>query len=187
MDQIKLSCLSFVATALLVGCAGSEPAPAEPTQPVLYEWHPEGLSGKTGVTIDLNRQIVTVTIGGQPAGWAYVATGKEGHGTPSGHYKITEKVVDKRSTLYGIIVDAEGNVVNGDADTRKHRPPAGGRFVHAPMPYWMRLTNYGIGMHAGHIPQPGEPASHGCIRLPENFAPLLFAVAPLGTPVRIIH
>ena len=184
MDKAKLSYLSLVAIALLAGCAGRESAP-EVVQPVLYEWHPEGLSGKTRVVIDLKRQIASVTIGGQPAGWAYVATGKEGHHTPAGSYTITEKVVDKRSTLYGIIVDAEGNTVNGDADTRKHKPPSGGQFLHAPMPYWMRLTNYGIGMHAGHIPKPGEPASHGCIRLPEQFAPLLFEVAPVGTPVRI--
>lgn len=187
MDKARLQYLSFAAIALLVGCAGREPVPETPPQPTLYEWHPEGLIGKPRVVIDLKQQIATVTIGGQPAGWAYVATGKEGHKTPAGNYSITEKIVDKHSTLYGIIVDAEGNTVNGDADTRKHKPPPGGKFILAPMPYWMRLTNYGIGMHAGHIPQPGEPASHGCIRLPADFAPLLFNVVSEGTPVRIIR
>lgn len=187
MDKLKFQFLTLMALALMVGCAGREHVPEEPPRPTLYEWHPEGLTGKPRVTIDLKRQIASVTIGGQPAGWCYVATGKEGHGTPAGSYKITEKVVDKRSTLYGIIVDGEGNTVNGDADTRKHKPPPGGQFVLAPMPYWMRLTNYGIGMHAGHIPQPGEPASHGCIRLPEDFAPLLFGMVSIGTPVKVIR
>jgi len=55
-----------------------------------------------------------------------------------------------------------------------------------PMPYWMRLTSYGIGMHVGPIPYPGSPASHGCIRLPEGPARLVFASAKVGTPVKII-
>jgi hypothetical protein len=173
----------------LVGCAAEkrpEP-PLPPPKPELYQWHPEGLSGRTRVVIDLNRQIAEVTIGGEPAGWAYVATGKEGYSTPAGEYTILEKVVDKYSTLYGWTVDAEGNVVNPDADTRRHKAPPGGKFVHAPMPYWMRLTWRGIGMHAGHIPAPGEPASHGCIRLPKEFAPLLFERVEIGTPVRVIR
>ena len=53
------------------------------------------------------------------------------------------------------------------------------------MPFWMRLTGYGIGMHAGIIPEPGQPASHGCIRLPHNIAPLLFHAVKVGTPVTI--
>lgn len=55
------------------------------------------------------------------------------------------------------------------------------------MPYWMRLTNYGIGMHVGNIPQPGEPASHGCIRMPEEFVPVLFNKVEIGTPVKITY
>jgi lipoprotein-anchoring transpeptidase ErfK/SrfK len=55
------------------------------------------------------------------------------------------------------------------------------------MPYWMRLTSYGIGMHAGVIPKPGEAASHGCIRLPKPLAPILFEVVKEGTPVTITH
>ncbi len=171
---------------LLQGCAVEKKA-VRPPAPRLYQWSPEGLSGRTSLVIDLRRQVVDVSIGGQPAGWAVVATGKEGHDTPAGEFKILEKVVDKRSTLYGWIVDADGNVVIADADTRKHNAPPGGEFVNAPMPYWMRMTWSGIGMHAGHIPRPGEPASHGCIRLPKEFAPLLFEVVKIGTPVRVVR
>ncbi len=55
-----------------------------------------------------------------------------------------------------------------------------------PMPYWMRLTNYGFGMHVGNIPSPGDPASHGCIRMPEKFVPTLFHKVNVGTPVTIM-
>jgi hypothetical protein len=38
-------------------------------------------------------------------------------------------------------------------------------------------------MHAGNLP--GYAASHGCIRLPKDFAKLLYGVTELGTPVMI--
>ena len=53
------------------------------------------------------------------------------------------------------------------------------------MPYWMRLTTYGVGLHAGEIPRPGEAASHGCIRLPREFVPQLYEVTKVGTRVRV--
>jgi lipoprotein-anchoring transpeptidase ErfK/SrfK len=179
---------------LISACAPVEVAPPptlppapKTSAPVLYEWHPEGLSGEPSIVIDLRIQRADIYLGGQYAGWAVVATGKEGYDTPAGDYNILEKVVDKRSTLYGRTVDAEGNTVNPDADARKHSPPAGGRFVYAPMPYWMRLTWRGIGMHAGPIPHPGSPASHGCIRLPKDFAIQLYKIVRIGTPVRIVR
>jgi lipoprotein-anchoring transpeptidase ErfK/SrfK len=55
------------------------------------------------------------------------------------------------------------------------------------MPNWMRLTGYGIGMHAGIIPNPGSPASHGCIRLPQYMSERLFENAVEGTPVTIVQ
>jgi lipoprotein-anchoring transpeptidase ErfK/SrfK len=169
------------------GCGTTSESSREVDASTLYEWNGEGLSGPARVVIDLNDQRAYVTLGGQQAGWAVVATGKEGHGTPSGEYTILKKVADKHSNLYGITVDAEGNLVNDNADVRMDRPPPGGTFKFAPMPYWMRLTNSGIGMHAGYIPNPGEPASHGCIRMPPEFARLLFYAVKPGTPVRIVH
>ena len=115
-----------------------------------------------------------------------MATGKEGHGTPSGNYRISEKLEEKYSGSYGWIEDEFGNVTNGDA--KPSTPvPRGQRYMPAPMPYWMRITGYGIGMHAGVIPKPGETASHGCIRMPKEFVPLLFNVTKEGTPVTIEH
>jgi lipoprotein-anchoring transpeptidase ErfK/SrfK len=178
---------------LVSACAPVEVAPPPTLQPaaveapVLYEWYPVELSGEPSIVIDLRTQRAVVYLGGQYAGWTVVATGKEGYGTPAGDYTILEKLVDKHSTLYGRIVDADGNTVNADADARRHSPPPGGRFLYAPMPYWMRLTWRGIGMHAGPIPRPGNPASHGCIRLPRAFAIQLYQIVRIGTPVRIIR
>ena len=49
------------------------------------------------------------------------------------------------------------------------------------MPHMERLTWQGVALHAGNLP--GYPASHGCVRLPPEFAKLLFGVTTLGTPV----
>ena len=132
----------------------------------------------------LEAQQAVFTRGGREIGWAFVATGKEGNGTKPGTYRITEKIVDKYSNRYGWIEDEWGNKVQPDARYSDPVPP-GMVFVPAPMPYWMRLTWYGIGMHAGPIPEPGRPASHGCIRLPHALAPVLYEAVKVGTPVTI--
>lgn len=49
------------------------------------------------------------------------------------------------------------------------------------MPYMQRLTWDGIALHAG--PNPGLPASHGCVRLPLAFAKKLFAITSIGSTV----
>jgi lipoprotein-anchoring transpeptidase ErfK/SrfK len=138
------------------------------------------------VRISLPDQIAEYERGGRPIGWSYVATGKEGHGTRAGTYRIMEKIEDKYSNKYGWIEDEFGNVVDGDAKVGD-RVPKGMRYVPAPMPFWMRLTSYGIGMHGGLIPEPGKPASHGCIRLPKDFVPLVYDAVQVGTPVIITH
>jgi lipoprotein-anchoring transpeptidase ErfK/SrfK len=153
---------------------------------VMYEWYDDAGPGKVAININLTEQKATYTRGGRDIGWSYVATGKEGHGTTPGKYKVTEKIIDKHSSKYGWIEDMNGNMVNGDAQVTTPVPP-GCRYVPAPMPYWHRITNYGIGLHAGIIPKPGETASHGCIRLPKDLAPVLFEVTEVGTPVTITN
>ena len=155
---------------------------AKPAAPPLYAWNGDGLTGGIAVTIDLSEQKAAITRGGQPAGWTYVASGKSGYGTRTGSFRISEKVVDKVSTSWGQVVDGDGNVVVADAKAGRD---GGGRFVGAPMPFWMRF-NGAIGMHAGHIPNPGSPASHGCVRLPPGMAEILFGLAEIGTPVRVV-
>ncbi len=110
-----------------------------------------------------------------------VATGKRTHPTPTGEFKIRAKQRDYSSNLYGKIVDTAGAVIVSDADTRTDVPPEGATFAGARMPYWMRLTDTGVGMHVGHVP--GHPASHGCIRLRRETATKLFETLIIGTPV----
>ena len=104
----------------------------------------------------------------------------------AGSYRISEKIEDKYSNRYGWIEDEFGNVTDNDAKP-SDRVPAGMIYVPAPMPYWMRLTSYGIGMHGGLIPEPGKPASHGCIRMPKEFVPNVYNAVNVGTPVTITY
>ena len=53
------------------------------------------------------------------------------------------------------------------------------------MPFFMRLTDGGVGLHAGFLP--GYPASHGCVRLPLGMARELYQHVDSGTPVQIIR
>jgi lipoprotein-anchoring transpeptidase ErfK/SrfK len=135
------------------------------------------------VEISLKEQRGLLLVDGAIAMDFPVATGKASHPTPKGAYKIIEKKQDHKSSLYGRIVSGEGQTVVSDADTRAHSVPEGGRFVGAPMPYWMRLTTTGVGMHVGYVP--GRPASHGCIRLKRDVAVQLFDILDLGSPVAI--
>ncbi|MGE9267105.1 MAG: L,D-transpeptidase, partial [Verrucomicrobiales bacterium] len=96
-------------------------------------------SSNTRVKIDLSDQRGLLMVGDQIAMDYRVSTGRSSHKTPTGNYTIIEKKRDKRSNLYGKIYNAEGKIINYDADTRKDTVPEGGKYVGAPMFYWMRL------------------------------------------------
>jgi hypothetical protein len=178
--------LSLATVSCGTGGASHRQAQRKPEQRTLYRWYDDGGVGKVTVRISLTDQIAEFKRGERDIGWCYVATGKEGHSTSPGTYKITEKIEDKYSNLYGWHEDEFGNVTNNDARSRD-KVPVGMTYVPAPMPFWMRLTSYGVGMHGGIIPQPGEPASHGCIRIPKDFVPTLFDAVSVGTQVVITH
>lgn len=192
---LALLCFAITAVILLPSCAsntGSQGKPpataATQPKPKLYEWNDAtDASGPTKVSISLSEQKAYIYKGGEQAGWTYVASGRGAYPTPKGTFRISEKKVEKNSSKYGIIVDGEGNVVDSDATLGVDRIPPGCRFVGAPMPYWMRLTGNGVGMHAGHIPNPGSPASHGCIRLPRDMAATLYDVVDVGTLVTVTN
>jgi len=112
-----------------------------------------------------------------------VATGKKTNPTPAGSFTIRAKEKNYASNLYGKIYDAQNIVLVGDADLRTDLVPEGGRFEGAMMPYWMRLTDTGVGLHIGYVP--GRPASHGCIRLKRDSATEIFDLVKVGTPVVI--
>lgn len=54
-------------------------------------------------------------------------------------------------------------------------------YSNAPMPFMQRLTWSGIALHEGHVPN--HPASHGCIRLPAQFAQSMWGIGRIGMRV----
>ena len=91
-------------------------------------------------------------------GWilrAPVSTGITGRETPAGVFAILEKDEDHHSSLYD----------------------------DAWMPNMQRLTWNGIALHGG--PLPGYAASHGCVRMPYEFAEKLFDKTRIGMRVII--
>ncbi|MDB4382589.1 L,D-transpeptidase [Akkermansiaceae bacterium] len=139
----------------------------------------------TKVRIDLSSQRGFLLVNDEVAMDYRVSTGSSRHKTPTGDYKIIEKIRQKRSNLYGKILDASGEVVHSDADTRKDTVPAGGSFRGASMPYWMRLTRTGIGMHQGNVNR--RYASHGCIRTHYSAVPIVYSKTNIGTPVTVTN
>ena len=129
---------------------------ADKLKPGQWVWKAEiARDGPVLVYVDLTRQIATVYRNGVRIAVSTISSGKEGYSTPTGVFTILEKDKDHYSRTYD----------------------------NAPMPYQQRLTWKGVAMHAGNLP--GFPASHGCIRLPMEFAKKLFEVTPMGGTVVI--
>jgi hypothetical protein len=84
---------------------------------------------------------------------APVSSGQRGRETPAGIFSVIQKDADHHSNLYD----------------------------DAFMPHMQRLTWSGIALHGG--PLPGYPASHGCVRMPFDFAERLFGLTQMGLRV----
>lgn len=112
-----------------------------------------------------------------------ISSGKRTGMTPTGKFTVMQKDKDHRSSVYGDFVDKRGRIVRRGVSTKIDSAPGGTRYVGAPMKFFCRLTGDGVGFHVGKLP--GYPASHGCIRLPEEIAPLVYEKVKLGTPVEI--
>jgi lipoprotein-anchoring transpeptidase ErfK/SrfK len=110
---------------------------------------------------------------------------------PQGPLVITVSIEKQRVKVYdsnGLF--AEAAVSTG---TRTHPTPTGvfsiiqknkhhvSNLYNASMPYMQRITWSGVAMHTG--PLPGYAASHGCIRLPNEFAARLWTWTKMGTRV----
>ena len=164
---------------------------AEPTYPKTKSvWKNEELLSKTGpdnssVRISVAKQRGFLLNGEEIVLDYPVCTGRSGHESPTGEFRVLEKTVDKRSNRYGRIYDAEGDCVNSDADMQTDKVPEGGKFQGASMSYWMRLTYDGVGHHIAPLPSSRRPASHGCIRGPANAIPIVFGKVKIGTKVVI--
>jgi hypothetical protein len=86
-----------------------------------------------------------------------VSTGATGYETPAGIYSVVQKKAVHSSNVY-----EDGN-----------------------MPFMQRITWTGIALHAGVLP--GQPASHGCVRLPHAFAQRLFDLTDIGLRVIVVR
>jgi len=114
-----------------------------------------------------------------------VSSGKKAGFTPTGDFTIMQKDPNHRSNIYGNFVDSRGRVVRAGVSARIDSAPSGTHYEGAPMFYFMRLTSEGVGMHIGILP--GYPASHGCIRMPAEIAPLIYAHVKIGTLVQVVN
>ena len=147
--------LSFAHAANFTKGRAVKPFTAD-LKPGDYLWHPEvSPAGPVVVLVSLPDQVMYVYRNGVRIGRSTVSTGTAGHRTPTGVFTVLQKKVDHESSIY------KG----------------------AKMPNMQRLTWTGIAMHAGQLPS--YPASHGCLRLPEDFAEKLYTVTNLGTTVII--
>ena len=113
--------------------------------------------GPLQIIISIADQRVSLFDNGALIARSPVSTGMEGHPTPLGVFSVISKQRWHRSNIYSA----------------------------APMPYMQRITWSGIALHAGVVP--GYPASHGCIRLKNDFAVRLWHLTKRGTRVIIAH
>ena len=111
--------------------------------------------GPLQIIISIADQRVSLFDNGVLIARSSVSTGTRGHPTPLGVFSVIGKQRWHRSNIYSA----------------------------APMPYMQRITWSGIALHAGVVP--GHPASHGCIRLKEDFAIRLWHLTKRGTRVII--
>ncbi len=103
--------------------------------------------------VSLRSQRITVH---DADGWilrAPVSSGQKGRETPAGIFSVIQKNAEHYSNLYD----------------------------DAYMPHMQRLTWSGIALHGGVLP--GYPASHGCVRMPFDFAARLFDLTAMGMRV----
>jgi hypothetical protein len=123
-------------------------------KPGEYLWFPEASPrGPIVMVVSLPEQLAYVYRNGVIIGASTISSGKKGYQTPTGVFTILQKHEDHYSNLYN----------------------------NAPMPYMQRLTWSGVAIHAGKLP--GYPASHGCVRVPYEFAQKLFAETKTGLTV----
>jgi hypothetical protein len=111
--------------------------------------------GPQQIFISVNQQKLYFYSNGVHVADTSIATGVAAHPTPYGVFSIIQKQVFHRSNIYS----------------------------NAPMPFMQRITWSGVAMHEGR--DIGHPASHGCIRMPHDFAVRLYHLTKINTRVII--
>ncbi|MGC2080268.1 MAG: L,D-transpeptidase [Xanthobacteraceae bacterium] len=113
--------------------------------------------GPLQIFISINQQKLHLYSDGGHVADTSIATGVPSLPTPLGVFSVFEKEVFHRSNIYS----------------------------GAPMPYMQRITWSGVAMHEGE--SIGHRASHGCIRMPHDFAVRLYRFTKLNTRVIIAN
>lgn len=108
------------------------------------------------IVVSRNDQTLNVFDGDKVIATTNVSTGKAGHDTPTGIFSILEKQKFHRSNKYS----------------------------NAPMPWMQRITWSGVALHESNS-VPRYPASHGCVRMPGEFAQQLYKMTERGAHVII--
>jgi lipoprotein-anchoring transpeptidase ErfK/SrfK len=113
--------------------------------------------GPLQIFISINQQKLHLYSDGVHVADTSIATGVPSLPTPLGVFSVIQKQVFHRSNIYS----------------------------NAPMPYMQRITWSGVAMHEGE--SIGHRASHGCIRMPHDFAVRLYHLTKLNTRVIIAN
>jgi hypothetical protein len=153
--------IHVIAAALAIAFAGPAIAThltGDTAPPVLkpgeFTWYaPAVPAGPLLLVVSLPEQRAYLYRNGVRIAVSTVSSGRPGFETPPGVYTVLQNHEEHYSNLYD----------------------------DAPMPFMQRLTWTGVALHAGRLP--GYPASHGCVRLPLEFAKKLFGVSALGMTV----
>lgn len=139
----------------------------------------------SSIRIDLSDQRAQLLVGPnqEVAIDTPVCTGKAGKRTRAGDYKVQRKIADKRSNIFGTTY-YKGRRVHG-GDRRKYHGKKD-KYVGASLPYWMRMTGGGIGMHgSGYVHR--YPDSNGCIRTPHNVIDDIYRKMRKGGKIVVVH
>ena len=157
----------------------SRQPPLKVNQSLLKQATPDN----THIVVSIPKQRAYLMIDDKVVADGPISSGRRGHESPTGHLHVLEKDPDHRSNLYGDFVDSSGRIVRAGVSARIDSAPSGTHFTGAPMRWFLRLTEEGVGMHVGILP--GYPASHGCIRQSADGAKLFYDNVKVGTPVDV--
>lgn len=124
-------------------------------------------TGAFSVIVDKSENILYVYFAGKPVKRYRVATGKN-NGTPTGEFKIVNKLVNPTWFSSGAVVapDSPDNILG----TR-----------------WMGFDYSGYGIHGTTIPESiGTQATAGCVRMLNNDVEELYDLLPRETKVTVV-
>ncbi len=159
LARVSVASLVAVAGAVMIaGPAGAQrwAEPEQAEKQIGKGLAPFVADGPMIAVVSLARQKITVWDRNGVVATSPVSTGRKGFETPEGVYTIIERKEEHNSNLYD----------------------------DASMPFMQRITWSGVALHSGVVPN--YRASHGCIRLPEDFAERLFRTTKLSTRVVVV-